>query len=40
MDKKIEIKKGTIEELIFHNNENGYTIAVFDTEDEEFTVVG
>lgn len=40
MDKKLEIKKGTIEDIIFHNKENGYTIAVFDTEDEEFTIVG
>lgn len=40
MDKKLEIKKGTIEDIIFHNSENGYTIAVFDTEDEEFTIVG
>lgn len=40
MDKKIEIKKGTIEDIIFHNSENGYTIAVFDTDDEEFTIVG
>ena len=35
---------GVIREIIFHNNENGYTVAVFDTEsegwEEEFTIVG
>ena len=35
---------GIIREIIFHNKENGYTVAVFDTEtegqDDEFTVVG
>ncbi|MBQ9016190.1 MAG: ATP-dependent RecD-like DNA helicase [Firmicutes bacterium] len=35
---------GVIREIIFHNNENGYTVAVFETEsegfEEEFTVVG
>ncbi|MDO4484975.1 MAG: ATP-dependent RecD-like DNA helicase [Bacillota bacterium] len=36
----IEEKQGTIAEIIFHNNENGYTVAVFETELEAFTVVG
>ena len=35
---------GVIREIIYHNNENGYTVAVFDTEskgwEEEFTIVG
>ena len=35
---------GVIREIIFHNNENGYTVAVFETEsqgwEEEFTIVG
>ena len=36
----IEEKQGTIAEIIFHNNENGYTVAVFETETEAFTIVG
>lgn len=36
----MEEKQGTIVEIIFHNNENGYTVAVFETEIEAFTVVG
>lgn len=36
----MEEKQGTITEIIFHNEENGYTIAVMETEDEYFTVVG
>ena len=36
----LEEYKGTIAEIIFHNNENGYTVAVFETELEAFTVVG
>lgn len=39
MDKKIEIK-GTISDIIFHNKENGYLVAVFETDSEQFTVVG
>ncbi|MCB6992729.1 ATP-dependent RecD-like DNA helicase [bacterium 210820-DFI.6.37] len=35
-----EEKQGTIAEIIFHNKENSYTIAVFETEEEQFTVVG
>lgn len=35
-----EEKQGTIAEIIFHNQENSYTIAVFETEDEQFTIVG
>ena len=36
----MEEKRGTITEIIFHNEENGYTIGVMETEDEMFTVVG
>ena len=35
-----EEQKGTIEEIIFHNKENGYTVAVFETDTEAFTIVG
>ena len=33
---------GVIRDIIFHNNENGYTVAVFETEAEDgcFTAVG
>ena len=35
---------GIIRDVIFHNKENGYTVAVFETESEgypeEFTIVG
>lgn len=36
----LEEKQGTIAEIIFHNNENSYTVAVFETETEAFTAVG
>lgn len=36
----IEEKEGTIAEIIFHNPENGYTVAVFENDTEAFTVVG
>ena len=36
----IEEKQGLIAEIIFHNNENGYTVAVFETDIEAFTIVG
>lgn len=36
----MEEKQGTIAEIIFRNEENGYVIAVFETEDEQFTIVG
>lgn len=36
----IEEKQGTIADIIFYNRENGYTIAVFETETEQFTAVG
>lgn len=32
--------QGTIEEIIFHNESNGYTIAVLETEDDVITIVG
>ncbi|MDO4553168.1 MAG: ATP-dependent RecD-like DNA helicase [Bacillota bacterium] len=37
-----EIKKGVIAEIIYHNQENGYTIAVVENqeEQEQFTAVG
>ena len=31
---------GVLAEVIFHNEDNGYTVAEFETEDELFTVVG
>ena len=34
----LEEYKGTIAEIIFHNNENGYTVAVFETELEEMCI--
>ncbi|MBR4019880.1 MAG: ATP-dependent RecD-like DNA helicase, partial [Firmicutes bacterium] len=36
----IEEKQGTLTDIIFHNEENGYTIAIMETETEYFTVVG
>ncbi len=36
----MEEKQGIIAEIIFHNEDNGYTIAVMETEDEYFTAVG
>ncbi|MDO4546452.1 MAG: helix-hairpin-helix domain-containing protein, partial [Bacillota bacterium] len=36
----IEEKQGSIVEIIFHNKENGYTVAVFETDLEAFTAVG
>lgn len=36
----MEEKQGTIAEIIFHNKDNGYTIAVVETEEEQFTAVG
>lgn len=36
----MEEKQGTIVDIIFHNEKNGYTVAVFETELEAFTVVG
>lgn len=35
-----EIKIATIQEIIFRNKENGYTIAVVENEEEQFTVTG
>lgn len=40
MDRVMYEKKGIIADIIFHNDKNGYTIAVFETEDEQFTAVG
>lgn len=39
MDKEIELK-GILAEIIFNNEGNGYTVAVFETEDEQLTIVG
>ena len=36
----MEEKQGIITEIIFHNEDNGYTIAIMETDDEYFTVVG
>ncbi len=36
----MEEKKGVLTEIIFHNEENGYTVGVFETEEEYFTCVG
>lgn len=36
----IEEKQGTVADIIFRNEENGYTIVIFETEDEQFTAVG
>ncbi len=36
----MEEKTGTITEIIYRNDENGYTVAVMETETEYFTVVG
>lgn len=36
----MEEKQGTIAEVIFRNDKNGYTVAVFETELEAFTAVG
>ena len=35
-----EIKEGRIAELVFHNEDNFYTIAVFETDTEQFYAVG
>lgn len=36
----IEERQGTVADIIFRNEENGYTIVIFETEDEQFTAVG
>ena len=36
----MEEKQGIITDIIYHNEENGYTIAVMETSDEQFTAVG
>ena len=36
----MEEKRGTLTEVIFHNEDNGYTIGVMETDEEIFTVVG
>lgn len=36
----LEEYEGAIAEIIYHNDENGYTVAIFETELEAFTVVG
>lgn len=36
----LEEHTGVLREMIFHNDENGYTVAVFETETEAFTIVG
>lgn len=39
MNNKIEVE-GRITDIIFYNRENGYIVAVFETEAEMFTIVG
>lgn len=36
----MEEKKGHIAEIVFHNDENGYSVIIFETEEEQFTAVG
>ena len=36
----MEEKQGSVAEVIFHNQDNGYTIAVIETPEEQFTAVG
>ena len=36
----MEEKQGTLVEIIFHNDENGYTVAVFENDIEAFTAGG
>ncbi len=36
----MEEKQGVIGDIIFHNKDNGYTVAVFETDTEAFTAVG
>ena len=36
----LEEKKGIITDIIFHNEDNGYTIAIMETDQEMFTIVG
>lgn len=36
----MEEKQGTIAEIVYHNKENYYTIALMENEEEEFTAVG
>lgn len=36
----VEEKQGIVADIIFHNEDNGYTILVFETEDEQLTAVG
>jgi exodeoxyribonuclease V alpha subunit len=35
-----ETKEGKIAHVIFNNPDNGYTVAVFETDDEQFTITG
>ena len=39
LDGMIE-KKGTLTDIIFHNRDSGYTVAVIDTGEEQLTVIG
>ena len=36
----MERKQGAVSEIIFRNDENGYTVAEFENEEEQFTAVG
>ena len=36
----LEERQGKVADIIFRNEENGYTIVIFETEEEQFTAVG
>lgn len=36
----MQIKEGELTRIIFNNKDNGYTVAGFETDDEEFTITG
>ena len=36
----MEEKEGILEEIIFQNEVNGYTVGIFETEEEQFTIIG
>ena len=38
--RKLEEKEGILAEIIYQNEVNSYTVGIFETEEEQFTVVG
>lgn len=36
----MEEKEGILAEIIYQNEVNSYTVGIFETEEEQFTVVG